>query len=73
MEAERLLSESGLDWTAIRAPGLTTKPPSGRIKAAVDVTINGMRGISRADLAAFMLDELDNNAFVQRKPILSAT
>lgn len=73
MEAERLLAESGLDWTAVRAPTLTTKPPTGRVKAAVDVTINGFKGISRADLAAFMLNEIETNAFVRKRPILSAS
>lgn len=72
MEAERLLAESGLDWTAVRPPILTTRPPTGRIKAAVGVKINGFGRISRADLAAFMLNELDTNAFVRKRPILSA-
>lgn len=72
VEADRLLEESGLDWTSVRAPALTEGPKAGRIKAATDVVINGFKGMSRADLAAFMLDEMDANAFVRRKPIVAA-
>lgn len=72
MGAEQALSDSGLDWTAVRAVALNDKPATGRMKAAVDVTVNGFKAISRADLAAFMLDELDRNAFVRKRPIVYA-
>jgi putative NADH-flavin reductase len=71
MEAERLLAESGLEWTAVRAVTLNEKPATGRFKGAVDVVVNGFRGLSRADLAAFMLNEIEANAFVRQRPILA--
>lgn len=70
--ADRALEQSGLDWTSVRAPTLTTGPKTGRYTAAVDVTINGFKGLSRADVAAFMLDAADRNSFVRQKPILAA-
>ncbi|MCC6734963.1 MAG: NAD(P)H-binding protein [Bauldia sp.] len=72
MAAEQALSDSGLDWTAVRAVTLSDKPATGKAKAAVDVTVNGFRPVSRADLAAFMLDEMDRNAFVRQRPIFFA-
>ncbi len=72
MAAETALAESGLDWTAVRAVTLNEKPATGRVRAAVGVRVNGFKAISRADLAGFMLDELERGAFVRQRPILAA-
>jgi putative NADH-flavin reductase len=60
--AEDLVHSSNLDWTIFRPPRLTNKPASGRYRTAVDR--NPPRGvtISRADLAAEMLEHLDDPA-----------
>jgi putative NADH-flavin reductase len=58
--AEDLIHASNLDWTIFRPPRLTDKPASGSYRTAIDR--NPPRGvtISRADLAAEMLEHLDD-------------
>ncbi|MCW5716758.1 MAG: NAD(P)H-binding protein [Bauldia sp.] len=72
MAAEQALTDSGLDWTAVRAVALSNKPATGRVRTALDGKVSGFRPISRADLATFMLDEIDRRAFVRKRPILYA-
>jgi hypothetical protein len=38
--------------------------------AADDASTNGMRRIARADVAAFILDQLDDASWLRRKPVL---
>jgi uncharacterized protein YbjT (DUF2867 family) len=71
MESERLLAESGLDWTSVRPPVLTTAPAKG-YRAAANARINGFGRLSRADLAAFMLKAIDDNSFVRQAPSIAA-
>ncbi len=54
---EDILATSGLDWSAPRPTRLTDGPPTGRI-AVVDA-FSAAAAISRADVAAWMLDALD--------------
>ena len=58
--AEDVVHASNLDWTIFRPPRLTDKPASGSYRTAIDR--NPPRGltISRADLAAEMLEHLDD-------------
>jgi putative NADH-flavin reductase len=60
--AEDLIHASDLDWTIFRPPRLTNKPATGNYRTAIDR--NPTRGvtISRADLAAEMLEHLDDRA-----------
>ena len=55
--AETRYLHSGLDWSAPRPTRLTDGPPTGRI-AVVDA-FSAAAAISRADVAAWMLDALD--------------
>jgi hypothetical protein len=54
---EAVLAASRLDWSAPRPTRLTDGPPTGRI-AVVDA-FSAAAAISRADVAAWMLDALD--------------
>ena len=56
---EEVLRDSDLDWTAVRPPRLTDKPVTGTYRTAYDQNIR--RGIfaSRADVAHYMLQSLD--------------
>jgi putative NADH-flavin reductase len=57
---------SGLDWTIVRPPALTTKPATGRYRIAIDRNLpHGFR-VSRADLAAGLLPLLDDLASVRK-------
>jgi uncharacterized protein YbjT (DUF2867 family) len=70
--SESAVEQSGLDWTAVRPPVLGEGPSAGALKTGVDITINGFQTISREDLAAFMLDQIDRPDYVGKKPIVYA-
>jgi putative NADH-flavin reductase len=68
MEAQ--LAASDLDWTAVRIGVLHDGPASGRWQAADDGSIVGLGKIARADVAAFMLGELQLGEWIRRRPVL---
>jgi putative NADH-flavin reductase len=56
---ETSVRQSELDWTIVRASGgLTDGPARGEYRAEPGYFLPGGRKIARADVAAFMLDEL---------------
>ena len=66
IEMERVVIGSGLDWTIARPPRLTNGPLTGRYRVE-----NGhlpdrsaFASVSRADVAHFLLSELEHNAHV---------
>ena len=66
METE--LSATDLEWTVVRVGLLTDGAARGTWRAADDDSIRGMGKIARADVAAFMLAQLETQAWVRRKP-----
>jgi uncharacterized protein YbjT (DUF2867 family) len=52
---EDVLRESGLDWTVVRPPRLTGKPPTGRYHTAAGRNLKGGSTVPPADVAHFML------------------
>jgi putative NADH-flavin reductase len=56
---EDILAGSGLDWTAVRPPRLTSKPLTGTYRTATGQNVRGGWLVSRADVAHFMLQALD--------------
>jgi nucleoside-diphosphate-sugar epimerase len=63
---EAVIRASGLAWTIVRPGMLTNGPPRGRYRHGLHVghwlwTV----GISRADVAAFMLDQLTDTSYVR--------
>jgi putative NADH-flavin reductase len=69
-EQERLIKDSGLDWTIIRPGGLTDGPRTGAYRYGRDRSIKGGR-ISRADVADFVLRQLTDTTFVHQTPAVS--
>jgi putative NADH-flavin reductase len=66
-EMERIVKASGLDWTIVRPPRLTNGPRRERYGLAVDHLPDGAGGnatVSRADVAHFMLNELEHRAHI---------
>jgi len=68
---ERVLLGSGLDVCIPRPTGLTDGPTTGQVK--VCESFEGRATISRADVAAWMLDQLAKPAFDLRTPMISVT
>jgi len=67
---ERLIKESGLDWTIVR-PGILTKGArTGRYRVLVEPSQwrNGV--ISRADVADFIVRSIDDDGRAQQTPVL---
>ncbi len=70
-KSESVLKSSRLDWTAVRPTQLTDGPLVGHYRLNPKHTPSGGRTISRADLAHFMLSELEKRDFVRGTPVLA--
>jgi putative NADH-flavin reductase len=65
-----LLESSDREWVAIRLPRLTDDKPAGQYQLGFKNP--GMRlKISRANLAAAMLDQLSEDSYLRQAPIIS--
>jgi putative NADH-flavin reductase len=62
-EQERRLVDSGVDWTLVRPVGLTDGPSTGEYRASTDLEQGGGAPLSRADLAAFVLELLVEGSY----------
>ena len=60
---EALVTATSLDWTIVRPPGLTDEPGTGY--ATRENWIDG-NYCARDDLAAMLLDQLDDDRFLRR-------
>ncbi|MFK7927634.1 MAG: NAD(P)-dependent oxidoreductase [Myxococcota bacterium] len=68
---EEVVRRSGLDWTIIRPPHLTDGPSVGGVHHGFDDLAGLSMKISRADLAAFMLEELNTGTYIGGSPAVS--
>ncbi|MFC7382042.1 NAD(P)-dependent oxidoreductase [Sphaerisporangium rhizosphaerae] len=57
---------SSLEWTVVRPPRLTDRPPTGKYRRVVGGNVARGHTISRADLAHALLDCLDDPATVKQ-------
>ncbi len=64
--AEEEIRESGLDWTIMRPPRLTSEPASGTYRTAIDRNLPRGVTVSRGDLAAHMLAIIEDPATIRR-------
>lgn len=62
---------SDLDWTIVRVSMLNNNPKSGKVK--VGYLGKGEVGtrISRADMADFMLKQVQNTKYLRKAPVIS--
>lgn len=67
---EALVKASGLDWIIVRPGGLTDGPATGQARAGTDPGITAGQ-VSRADVAAFVLQQLSDNAYLHQTPAIS--
>ena len=66
----RVLRESGLEYTLVRGPRLTDGPRTGVYRVGLVGKDSGTQA-SRADIADFMLNELEAGAWVRQAPVVS--
>jgi putative NADH-flavin reductase len=66
---ERIIAGSGLDWIIVRPGALTNGPRRGRLRHGRGVgNFIWTVSVSRADVAAFMLDQLSSDAYLRAAP-----
>lgn len=65
-----LITNTALDWTVVRAPGLANQPAQGKYRVGFVGSEMG-NSITNADLAAFLLDELRNAKYIRQMPLVS--
>lgn len=70
VEHHQVLEDSDLDWTIVRAPRLTNGPRLGNYRVGW-VGVNSSSKISRADLADFILTQVEDDQFTRQMPFVS--
>jgi putative NADH-flavin reductase len=66
----QILQDSGLEWVAARVPRLLDAPPTGKVHAGYWGSGNGM-SLTRADLASFMLEQLEGHTWLGQAPVVT--
>lgn len=66
----QVLEKSKLDWIIVRAPRLNNDAPKGTYRVGW-VGVNASTKISRADLADFIIMQVESNDFVGQMPFVS--
>jgi hypothetical protein len=66
-----IIQNSNLNWTLTRAPRLNDKPGTGQIKVGYAGQGPGTQ-LSRADFAQFMLEQIRDDTWSRRAPMLSS-
>jgi putative NADH-flavin reductase len=69
---EEYLRSSDLEWTLVYPPALTNGPRTGSYRSGETVNVRGLPRISRADVAEFMLAQLDDTAYLRKNAIVTA-
>jgi len=59
---ETVVKMSGLDWTILRPPTLTKGPRTGHYQAVINQHLSRNFSISRADVADYMINHLNDRA-----------
>jgi putative NADH-flavin reductase len=70
-DQERILRESGLDWTAVRPVALTKSENQRSVKVSFSGEKKLNTTISRKDVAKFMLEIIDDKKYFQTTPSIS--
>ena len=66
---ERLIRQSHLNWTIVRAPRLTNGRRTGTYRSGDDLGANAIiPAISRADVAEFMLKQVTDDTYLRKAP-----
>ncbi len=65
-----IIRASDVDWTLVRVPMLTDDPATGDVKVGYLGQGVGSR-VSRADMAAFVLEQVDDDTYLHQAPVIS--
>lgn len=68
---EKMIKRSQLDWTIVRPPTLTNGKLTKQIRSGENSSANGFTvTISRADVAYFMVEQLNHKAFIKKVALI---
>ena len=65
-----VVRQSGLEWTVVRVPRLTDSPKTGQVRVGMVGKGTGAN-LSRADMAEFMLKQIDDGQHLRKAPVIS--
>ena len=69
---ERMVRRTKLDWVIVRPVILTNGPKTNSYRAVIDPRDWTCGFISRADVADFLIKQIDDNTFVHKTPVLTS-
>ena len=69
---ERIVRRSKLDWVIVRPVILTDGPKTNTYRALVDPRDWTCGFISRADVADFLVKQINDDAFLHKAPVLTS-
>lgn len=61
-----------LEWVAARPPRVVSGPPTGRVRAGTDLRLGLGSRITEADLAAFLISQLNEDRWIRQAPFVSS-
>lgn len=67
---EALVRDSGLDWVLVRPAVLSNKPGRGTNRALTDLQHFHGGSIARADVARFVLDQVEGDGWLRQAPLI---
>lgn len=67
---EEMVRSSDLDWVIVRPGGLTNSPATGDYQFGLNPSLTGGQ-VSRADVAAFVLQQLTDDTFLRQTPAIT--
>ena len=69
--SEKIIRESGLDWTIVYPTGLTNGPATGRYRTDDRIRMKGFPRISLADVADFLYKAVRDDAWIRRNAVIT--
>jgi putative NADH-flavin reductase len=69
---EEIIAASALDWTVVRPTRIVDEPAAGRYRIGNAANPPAGTSVARADLAAFVVGEVEDGAWSRRHPTLAA-
>jgi putative NADH-flavin reductase len=70
LKASEDVRHSSVEWTLVRAPILTDTPYPGKYQVSSLGRKSG-RKVSRATIARFILDEIENGKYIRKSPLVT--
>jgi putative NADH-flavin reductase len=68
---EDVLRRSQLDWTLVYPVMLTNGPLTGRYRVGERLALRGLPKVSRADVAAFLLSQIDDPTYIRKGVLIT--